>query len=178
MRTTSTTKTRSSWGDADAETLLKEARALAGLPKGDKAAAGVQANKLAETDPEAAEAIVDELVKRYKSATTDGAKLTYLDALGNSGHPKAYPFLEEATRSSNPRYEKIGTYGMRFLPGADADNVLELQLASSTKSTQLAAVHAIGFRSADTWRSVLEAARSNAPGEVQGAIDRVLRMWS
>jgi hypothetical protein len=141
-------------------------------------ALGVQANKLRDTDPEAAEAIVDELVKRYTNATAYGKKLTYLDALGNSGHPKAFPFLEEAIHSQDLRFERIGTYGMRFVPGADADKVLELQLASANKTMQLAAVRAIGFRSADTWRDRLAALRAGMAPDVQGSIDRVLRMWT
>lgn len=136
-------------------------------------ALGSQARALAATEPDAAQDAVDLLVEGYLTADDPSQRRAFVGALGNAGDPRALPLLREALATP---LAASAAYGLRFVPGVEADALLMgIVTDSGAPHVRAAAVSAAGFRSPTTWRPILSTLRDGEadPGVAQ-AIDRVL----
>lgn len=139
-------------------------------------ALGSAAGKLAGSDAEAAGGAVDELLTRYAEASSYDERRLYLQALANSGDPRAMEALRAALVGGDPRLAEVAAFGLRFMPGPDADTLLAGLLAGpGLTRVRVEAVRAIGFRDLQVWRPLLERARDREEVDaVRQAIERLL----
>lgn len=143
-------------------------------------ALGAQAGKLSEIEPEAASSAMDTLLERYARATDMNERTTLLSALANSGDPRALPVMREAIMGQDSRLAELATYGLRFIPGAEADALLIQQLTGATsREIKVQAIRAVGHRSAAAWRDQLSELQAQYASEaaIRDAIDDVLAQW-
>jgi hypothetical protein len=149
-------------------------------PHGDQAAFGLgtHGRRVRDQDPAAADAAVDVLLARHASAHSDAERRLYLEALGNAGAPRALPVLRAAIDGGDPRLGSAAAFSLRFVPGADADALIEHALAQPALA--FAAVRAAGYRDPARWRPMLFAAQEQYPEHngIQGEIRAILRRWS
>lgn len=149
-------------------------------PHGDQAALGLGAHgrSVRDKDPAAADAAVDVLLDRHASARSDDERRLYLEALGNAGAPRALTVLRAAIDGGDRRLGSAAAFSLRFVPGADADALIEQALAQPALA--FAAVRAAGYRDPARWRPLLFAAQEQYPEHngIQGEIRAILRRWS
>jgi hypothetical protein len=149
-------------------------------PHGDAAALGLGAHGrwARDKDPAAADAAVDVLLDRHASAHSDAERRLYLEALGNAGAPRALPVLRAAIDGGDRRLGRAAVFSLRFVPGADADALIERSLTQPALA--FAAVRAAGYRDPARWRPLLLAAQEQYPEHngIQGEIRAILRRWS
>jgi hypothetical protein len=142
---------------------------------GDEAALalGAEAHRLGE-HPDGA-AAVEILLERYRRAASHDDRRVYLQALANSGSPRALPAMEGALGSGNLELARLGAYGLRFLPGEEVDALL-LELIRGGAPVILDAIRATAHRAPALWRPHLEAARAqyDGHGRVVDTIQAVL----
>lgn len=158
-------------------------RALsAGLdrPHGTQAAFGLgtHGRKAREQDPAAADAALELLLDRHARAGSDAERRLYLEALGNSGGARALPVLRAAIEGGDRRLGGAAVFSLRFVPGADADALIEQAIARPELA--FAAIRAAAYRDPARWRPLLAAAQAQYPDHngIQGEIRAILRRWS
>jgi hypothetical protein len=164
--------------------------ALSAELEGAQAAQGAQAayglgthgRKARAGDPAAADAAIELLLERHARAGSDAERRLYLEALGNGGAARALPVLRAALEAGDDRLAPAAAFSLRFVPGPDADALLEQTLARSLERPQLAlaAIRAAAYREPARWRAQLLAAQERFPGHdgIQGEIRAILRRWS
>ncbi|APR76606.1 Hypothetical protein A7982_01953 [Minicystis rosea] len=142
-------------------------------------ALGAQARTLATGDRELSGSAVAELIQRYEAATTRDERLVYLNALANSGAPEALPIMRAALASGDSRLAQSAAYGLRFIPGSEADELLAgLLRGDASQALKVQAIEAIGFRDPKVWKTrLVEARAQQASNLVREAIDSVLSHW-
>lgn len=158
---------------------LKAAMEAPELGSAPALALGNEARALAESDPEVAEDAVTVLLERYAAATTLQEKRMYLQALGNTGDPRALPVMRDALSAGNPQLAEVAAFGLRFIPGPEADALLNgLLEGPALTNVRLAAIQAIALRDPTDWRPRLVAVRERERSDkVRTAIERVLQAW-
>lgn len=148
-------------------------------PLGDQAtlALGSQARTLGAESAEAGSA-VDVLLERYAQARSAPERRLLLQALANSGHPRAFPVMRQHIAGQDWELANLGTYGLRFIPGEEVDSLL-LQLIQSGSPLALEAIRATAFRLPAFWRPHLERAQllQASNPRVVDAIRAVLVRW-
>jgi HEAT repeat protein len=123
---------------------------------------------------------------RYDQAGSDAERRTYVQALGNTGDPRALPILERAMHGAmhgamhddDRGLASPAVFSLRFIAGTDADALLDAALAQPELA--LAAVRAIGYRDPARWRDRLvqvQAVYTDHAG-IQDEIRGILRRWS
>lgn len=97
-----------------------------------------------------AAAAVDEILARLSAAQTEDEQLLYLQALGNTGDPRALPALQAALRVPSVEVRKAAAQGLRFIPsdsgGASPDQLLTEALRDPAAPVRLGALFAVSFR--------------------------------
>lgn len=97
-----------------------------------------------------AAAAVDELLARLSAAQTEDEQLLYLQALGNTGDPRALPALQAALRVPSVEVRKAAAQGLRFIPsdsgGTSPDQLLTEALRDPAAPVRLGALFAVSFR--------------------------------
>jgi hypothetical protein len=158
-------------------------RALsAGLdrPHGNQAALGLgtHGRKARAEDPAAADAALELLLDRHARAGSDAERRLYLEALGNTGGARALPVLRAAIEGGDRRLGSAAVFSLRFVPGADADALIEQAIARPDLA--FAAIRAAAYRDPARWRPLLAAAQAQYPDHngIQGEIRAILRRWS
>jgi hypothetical protein len=144
-------------------------------------ALGTQSGRLAGDDPSAARTAVQTLLDRYARAAGAGERLTYLQALANSGAPEALDVMRAALAGSDATLAAAAAYGLRFIRGPEADALLRGLLEGPTAEGILVqAIRAIAFRTPETWEAPLQRAleRSTSSKAEQDAIRGVLAQWA
>lgn len=153
---------------------------LAG-PQGDAAAAalGAQAKDLEAQDPGSADDFVDALIERFKAAQTSDELRVAIEALGNSGAPRAFPYLAGTVAADDPAVARAAVFGLRFIPGDEVDGLLDA-IAGGGSDRAITAVQAVAFRDPALWTPRLQALRAQyADAEAfTQAIDAVLSAWT
>jgi hypothetical protein len=148
-------------------------------PLGDQAtlALGSEAKTLG-AESSVAQSAVDVLLERYANARTAPERRLLLQALANSGHPKALPVMRQHIAGQDLELANLATYGLRFMPGEEVDSLL-LQLIQSGSPLALEAIRATAFRLPSFWRPQLERVQllhaSNQ--RVVDAVRAVLARW-
>jgi hypothetical protein len=139
-------------------------------------ALGAEAQKLGEDDAGSA---VEELVKRYKAATTPDEQRTYLQALANTASREALPVMLDALRGADFELARLGAFGLRLIPGDDVDDAL-WSLVEGGSPVVFEALKAAAYRSPALWQPRLEAAREPFAGQkrVLEQIQAILNQWS
>lgn len=98
-----------------------------------------------------AAAAVDDLLARLSAAQTEDEQLLYLQALGNTGDPRALPALQAALRVPSVEVRKAAAQGLRFMPsdsgGTSPDQLLTEALRDPAAPVRLGALFAVSFRS-------------------------------
>ena len=166
---------------AESVAALKGALDDPGIGKTSALALGTQAGKLTSTAPETAAAAVDELIARYTQVSTDAERLVYLEALANSGAVEVLPIIRAALASSHAGLAQAAAHGLRFIPGADVDELLAALLdGSQSQPLTLQAIRAIAYRTPSLWQGPLSAARARFEEQRVSveAIDAVLSRWA
>jgi HEAT repeat protein len=117
------------------------------------------------------------LLQHPVSAGSPGERRRYLEALGNSGAPRALPALRAAMSGDDRQLASAAAFSLRFVPGPDADALLEQSIGRP--EVALAAIRATAYRDPARWRPLLLAARDQYPGHdgIQGEIRAILRRW-
>jgi HEAT repeat protein len=97
-----------------------------------------------------AAAAVDEILARLSAAQTEDEQLLYLQALGNTGDPRALPALQAALRVPSVEVRKAAAQGLRFIPsdsgGTSPDQLLTEALRDPAAPVRLGALFAVSFR--------------------------------
>lgn len=97
-----------------------------------------------------AAAAVDELLSRLTAAQTEDEQLLYLQALGNTGDPRALPALQAALRVPSVEVRKAAAQALRFMPsdsgGTSPDQLLTEALRDPAVPVRLGALFAVSFR--------------------------------
>ncbi len=149
-------------------------------PLGVQAAYGLanHGRQLRAQDPAAADAALERLLDRHARARDDVERRRYLEAIGNAGAARALPVLRAAIESGDRRLGSAAVFSLRFVPGADADALLERSIARPELA--FAAIRAAGYRDPARWRPLLHAAQAQYPEHngIQGEIRAILRRWS
>ncbi len=134
-------------------------------------AMGAQARKLRTSEPEATADAVQNLLEQYAAASEVKSRQSIVLALANSGDRRALPIMQAELAQG---MAELGAYGLRFIPGADVDALLD-GLLQTSGPVMLAALQAVSFRDPQTWRPRLQAARSlHSEAETLQAIDAAL----
>lgn len=115
---------------------------------------------------------VGELADRYRNATTDDDRATFLRALGNSGSPDVLPLAKDALASASEPLREAAVQSLRFLPTGEADSIIDATLASDGAETvRQAAADAIGFRLVEVHAAALDRAVTADPsGRVRAEV--------
>ena len=106
-------------------------------------------------------------------------RAAYLEALANTGSPDMLPTMQAALTGGDARLAQVAAFGLRFVPGEDADALLQGLIRTPGVGT-LAAIRAAAYRSADAWTPILQQALTDYAGQEQitSAIQKVLDGWS
>lgn len=160
-----------------AESQAALTKALDG-PLGNQAALalGTQAHTLGE---DAGVGAVDTLLARYEAAKTSEERVTYIEALANTGSREVLPVMNAAMNGNDFTAARAGALGLRLIPGDDVDDTLYGLMATGSVVT-LDAIKAVGYRAPTAWRPRLEKVREMYQGEnrVLEAIQAVLSQWA
>ena len=148
-------------------------------PHGNQAALGLgtHGRKARATDPAGADAATELLLQHHARASSTAERKLYLEALGNSGAPKALPVLRAAIAGGDRKLASAAAFSLRFVPGADVDALLEQSI--SRPEVALAAIRAAAYRDPAKFRPLLLAAQEQYAGHdgIQGEIRAILRRW-
>ncbi|HWO22557.1 MAG TPA: hypothetical protein VNO30_27550 [Kofleriaceae bacterium] len=157
-------------------------RALtAGLdrPGADQAALGLgtHGRKTRAQDPAAADAAIDALLARHARAAGDAERKLYLEALGNGGAARALPVLRAAIDGGDRQLGSAAVFSLRFVPGADADALIERSIARPALA--FAAIRAAAYRDPARFAPLLRDAQQRYADHngIQGEIQAILRRW-
>jgi HEAT repeat protein len=182
--------------EGDAEVRLLGVRALTQLRGGDAESLDTLRSLLGDADPGVATAAslalganvrggggaddakasaIGALTSMYEDAPDDATQRTAVLALGNAGGRDALPVLLDALGEGAPLAE-AATYGLRYVPGDDVDQVLDGILQQGSPGQRLAAVNAVMERDHGTWAPKLAALLDgDLPQQVRQAIVAALR---
>lgn len=139
-------------------------------------AAGNMERDPAAEDPSVADAAIQTLINRYRSAKDMETKSLTLEALGNSGHPRALAIMVEVINDLTNPLRNVAIQGLRFMPVGQADDLLfTLVRSPNNEGARTAAVFAISFRDFPAYSSLLTERLREEPAEgVAMAIFRLL----
>lgn len=166
---------RSDYADAESVAAVQDQLDDEALGRGAELALGAQAQRLAESDPEAAAEAVGGLFDQYAAAESTAEKQSLLLAMANSGDPRLLDVAREGL--GDPLLAADAAYALRFVPGEAADALLGQVLAGpGTPALYQSAVKAIGMRDIDGWRGTLSAAldQPHYDADTRALIERVL----
>jgi len=107
---------------------------------------GGDAYRLAESEPGRAREVVDYLLGRLGTATTDPARETALVALGNAGSPMALDALEQTLKSGAPSLQDAAIGSLRRTPGPRAEQLLLNELAAPQPDLRRTALDTLRYR--------------------------------
>ena len=107
---------------------------------------GSIAETLGNQEPDRASRLVEDLLHRFRSATTEEELVEIMGALGNTGSPAILPAVRAALASESPRLAHEAVVALRLVPGNEAEEILRTVLASGALDTRLAALFAARFR--------------------------------
>jgi HEAT repeat protein len=120
-------------------------------------ALGVVSARMAENEPEAAQAVVEKMSNDYKAATTNDERRRTLGSLGNTRSADALPAIVEALKSSDPSVRATAAAALRFVPDPEADRLLSGVLTSDPDpEVRTAALMAAGYRAYEPLAKALE----------------------
>ena len=120
-------------------------------------ALGVVSARIAESEPEAAQAVVDKMSNDYKAATSNDERQRTLGSLGNTRSADALPAIAEALKSPDPAIRATAAAALRFVPDPEADRLLSAVLTSDPdQEVRTAALLAAGYRAYDPLATALE----------------------
>ncbi len=88
---------------------------------------------------------IAELTRRLAGAADDAERILYLDALGNSGDPRALPAIEPYLAHADVKVRAVAVEALRFMAGADARIAAGLQDVAA--AVRRAAAGALSYRS-------------------------------
>ena len=108
-------------------------------------AQGNAALRLRDEDPAAASRQVDELLSRFRDASTDEERVLVLRALGNTGDPRIVQAVEQALASTNVIVRAAATEALRLV-AAPIDGMLVARLRDASSAVRSAAVFAAAQR--------------------------------
>jgi hypothetical protein len=111
-----------------------------------------------------------ELIARYHAASDDATRIHLLYALGNAGDRAVLPIMVDAI-GRGPSLGAAATYGLRFVPGADVDQLFDSLLHKGAEWLRLAAVNAVLVRDRAAWLPRLQALLQ---GELPEAVRRAI----
>lgn len=127
-------------------------------------AIGSAAMNLGTSNTRGAAALVDELVRAYRSASSDDDRLLLLHALGNTRAPEAMPLLLDAFGSESALLRQGAVVALRNMPDPSVDEVLGRALLSDpAPEVRRSAVFACGFRPLVPLLGVLRRAMQQEP---------------
>ena len=87
------------------------------------------------------------LVDKMRGAETLGEQILYLEAIGNSGDPRAFTLLKDALAHPHPAIRAAAVGSLRFIPTAAADALISATLLGDEVSeVRLQAAAALTFR--------------------------------
>lgn len=153
--------------DAAAQAMLGMATHLRRLERqGEDAAARQQAD-----------AAFVELLGRLDRAEPGDAQRLLVTALGNAGDARALPALRQAMHSDDRALATAAVFSLRFVEGSEAE--AGLREALGQPALALAALRAIAYREAGTWRATVEQAAERFVGDdaIQLEARAILRRW-
>lgn len=124
-----------------------------------------------------ADAAFVELLGRLDRAEAGGAQRLLVTALGNAGEARALPALRQAMHSGDRALATAAVFSLRFVEGAEAE--AGLREALEQPALALAALRAIAYRDAGTWRATVEQTAERFLGEdaIQLEARAILRRW-
>lgn len=94
-----------------------------------------------------AEHAVDELLEKLQAATTIDEQLLYLQAIGNTGDPRALPMLQTVLSSAEIDARAAAVSALRFMPGENVDALIaSTLLRDGAPAVRKSAVFAASFR--------------------------------
>lgn len=139
-------------------------------------ALGSQSRRMGE-EAEPVKSVIEQLIERYRAATTPAERAAALQALGNSGNPAVLPVLMEAANDSHPSVASNALRAMRFIPGEAVDEHLAVRLEAGVHAR--AVVEAVSYRDGALWGPRLAAVRDrfSADKPLVDVIDRLLQRW-
>lgn len=100
---------------------------------------------------------LDALAQRLSRAETTGEKELCLQALGNTGHPRALAAIEPYLASAEVTLRAAATHGLRFMAGEAADRAVIAGLADPEDEVQKAAADTLRYRSIEAVLPAVEA---------------------
>ena len=118
------------------------------------------------------------LVDQLRGAQTIGEQVLYLEAIGNSGDPRAFPLLQDAAAHPDAAIRAAAVSALRFVPTGAADALITAALlGDEATGVRLQAAAALTFRPMPPAMPAIGAALSGDPAptvraEVVGLLGR------
>lgn len=105
------------------------------------------------------------LINKLANAQTDFEKKLCLEALGNSGDPRAFVAIAPYLSSSSVTLRAAATGALRFMPGAVADAAIIAGMADAEVTVRQEAVRTIGFRPVSSMLDAIDMLLKSEPKE-------------
>lgn len=113
---------------------------------------------------------LDALTERLTRATATNDKELYLQALGNTGHPRALAVIAPYLTSSDVALRATAVHGMRFMAGSDADRAVVAGLSDPENEVQKAAADTLRYRPIEAVLPAVEALLASSPDKTVRAV--------
>jgi HEAT repeat protein len=103
--------------------------------------------QMQDDDARGADALLNELMNAYRTASTPEQQALVLRALGNTRSPRALPVIREALRSGSPLVREAAVVALRNIPDPSVDQLLAERLSvDPAPEVRKSAVFSCGFR--------------------------------
>jgi hypothetical protein len=123
---------------------------------------GSTVKHLKDTDPQAADAIVALLAKRYNERRDPVEQASYIDGLGNTRYAAARPTIDAALHSDESLVRASAVSALRVMPGDDVDDAIARIAVSDPDSlVRAAGVSVIGEPTPR--KALMQALRARGP---------------
>lgn len=133
-------------------------------------ALGTMARSLLRISPERAAGIVDSLIRHFDPKPAPGQARQLLQALGNTGSPRALSAIRRFSGDSSPQVRLAAAGALRFIEGAESDSLLAKTLAKDPETVvRLEAAETLSYRpiTPHTFAAQKQAFREEKEGTVR-----------
>ena len=108
---------------------------------------GDMAKKLASTEPNRANGIVEWILKQISTSVTEEKVRLLILALGNAGSPQALGPLSNYIKHPSPELRAAAALGLRWIEFEEVDSILAMVLSTDPeKIVRMESVYAMSFR--------------------------------
>lgn len=136
---------------------------------------GALALAMREHAPHEAASIVSDLERLARRATTPAARIPWIKAIGNTGHPAVVPLLEEALDETDPELRRAAIEALRLVDHPRAIDLLRRALASASAWERQIAAQTLVFRDLEPFLAdVLTMAKQDPDASVRAVAAQAL----